>query len=164
MQKEKDILTLLAQFGDAPVKKVLPVLPRYGLVSFAPFTGSTLVRGWNPNVYFVRADPATELLALLRYAVAELRVLRLGFMYLQGVSFGDREYEQAQSVMSAMGYALSGVFTVKRAAQGGADNREFDEAWDQFAATRPQAVIVFGSPYPETRKFIEKMLTDRSTA
>ncbi|RNE97680.1 receptor-type adenylate cyclase, partial [Trypanosoma conorhini] len=164
VKADKDILLLAGVIGDTAFLHSLPAAKQNSLVSFAPFTGSTLVRGWNPNVYFVRADPATELLALLRYAVAELRVLRLGFMYLQGVSFGDREYEQAQSVMSAMGYALSGVFTVKRAAQGGADNREFDEAWDQFAATRPQAVIVFGSPYPETRKFIEKMLTDRSTA
>ncbi|RNF06257.1 receptor-type adenylate cyclase, partial [Trypanosoma conorhini] len=68
MEKDKDILTLLAQFGYASVMKVLPVLPRYGLVSFAPFTGSSVVRGWSPNVYFVRATPTAELLALLRYA------------------------------------------------------------------------------------------------
>ncbi|RNE95718.1 receptor-type adenlyate cyclase [Trypanosoma conorhini] len=84
LQKEKDILVLLAQFDDAFIMSALSVLPRHDLVSFAPFTRSSAVRGWNPHVYFLRAGPKSELLALLRYAVAQLRVLRLGFMYLQG--------------------------------------------------------------------------------
>ncbi|RNE95007.1 receptor-type adenylate cyclase, partial [Trypanosoma conorhini] len=62
MQKEQDILTLLAQFGDTPVMNVRSVLPRYDLVSFAPYAWSSVVRGWNTNVYFVRAGPAAELL------------------------------------------------------------------------------------------------------
>ncbi|RNE95267.1 receptor-type adenylate cyclase [Trypanosoma conorhini] len=164
MEKEKDILAILGQFGDTSVRKVLPVLPRYDLVSFAPITGSSLVRGWNPNLYFVRADPAAELLALLRYAVMQLRVLRLGFMYLQGVLFGEEEYEQAHDVLSAMGYDFCGVFAVKTASSGEADPNEFDDAWERFAATRPQAVIVFGWPTADSNRFIKRMLTDRRTA
>ncbi|RNE97017.1 esag4, partial [Trypanosoma conorhini] len=160
----KDLLLLAGVIGDTTFLHTLPAVMRNSLVSFAPFTGSSVVREWNPNVYFVRADPAAELLALLRYAVAELRVLRLGFMYLQGVSFGDREYEQAQHVMSRMGYALSGVFTVKSSVLGGADDKEFDDAWERFVATRPQAVIVFGSPYQDTKKFMKRMLKDERTA
>ncbi|RNE97080.1 receptor-type adenylate cyclase [Trypanosoma rangeli] len=105
-----------------------------------------------------------ELLALLRFAVTRLRVLRLGFMYLQNVSFGDRECKLAQRVMSGMGYKLSGVFTVKSSLTGEADPKEFDAAWERFAVTRPQAVIVFGSPLSDTAKFIVKMLTDDRTA
>ncbi|ESL05232.1 receptor-type adenlyate cyclase, partial [Trypanosoma rangeli SC58] len=164
MQKEKGILALLTQFSDTYLRSVQPVLPRFDLVSFAPFTGSSAVRGWNPNAYFVRADPAAELLALLRYAVAQLRVLRLGFMYLQGSFFGDNEYKQARRVMSEMGYTFCGVFTVNSFLTGEAAPEEFDAAWERFAATRPQAVIVFGSLVEDTMKFIRKMLTDGRTA
>ncbi|RNE97225.1 esag4, partial [Trypanosoma rangeli] len=164
MQKEKSIVALLTQFGDTYLKAVLPVLSRFDLVSFAPFTGSSAVRGWNPNVYFVRANPVAELLALLRYAVTQLRVLRLGFMYLQGGFFGDNEYEQAQRVMSEMGYTFCGVFSVTLLLSGDTNPNEFGAAWERFAATRPQAVIVFGSPIPDTAKFVRNMLTDDRTA
>ncbi|RNF01263.1 receptor-type adenylate cyclase [Trypanosoma rangeli] len=95
MQKEKSIVALLTQFGDTYLRAVLPLLRRFDLVAFAPLTAPSAVRGWNPNVYFLRVDPVAELLALVRYAVTELRVLRLGFMYVRGVFFGHRECEQA---------------------------------------------------------------------
>ncbi|RNE96646.1 receptor-type adenylate cyclase [Trypanosoma conorhini] len=142
----------------------LPVLSRFDLVSFAPFTGSSAVNGWNSNMYFVRPGPKAELLALVRYAVAQLRVLRLGFMYLQDGIFGEAEYEQAERVLSAMGYEFCGVFAVKTASSGEADPNEFKDAWERFAATRPQAVIVFGSFSKCTDKFIETMLKDERTA
>ncbi|ESL05226.1 receptor-type adenylate cyclase, partial [Trypanosoma rangeli SC58] len=66
--------------------------------------------------------------------------------------------------MSGMGYKLSGVFNMRSAGPRGTDPREFDAAWERFAATRPQAVIVFGSPISDTKKFIKKMLTDHRTA
>ncbi|RNF02678.1 receptor-type adenylate cyclase [Trypanosoma conorhini] len=164
LRDNNDIYAVVGHCGDRLLENIKGALAQENVVAFAPFTGSSVVRGWNPNVYFLRADPGAELLALLRYAVTELQVLRLGFMYLQDVSYGDREYEQAERVLSAMGYALSGVFTVKSAVQGGADPTEFDDAWERFAATRPQAVIVFGSPIADTMKFIRRMLTDARTA
>ncbi|KAF8300135.1 putative receptor-type adenylate cyclase [Trypanosoma cruzi] len=85
-------------------------------------------------------------------------------MYLQGVSFGDREYAQAQRVMSRMGYELSGVFSVESSVTGVARKEVFDAAWEAFAETRPQAVIVFGSPINDTAEFVRRMLTDRRTA
>ncbi|KAH8605839.1 hypothetical protein ERJ75_001575000 [Trypanosoma vivax] len=36
-----------------------------------------------------------------------------GFMYLRGVSFGDKEYELAVKWMSWMGHELCGVFSVE---------------------------------------------------
>ncbi|RNF26354.1 receptor-type adenylate cyclase, partial [Trypanosoma conorhini] len=99
----------------------------------------------------------------LRYAVAQLRVRRLGFMYLQGVLFGEEEYEQAQDVLSAMGYEFCGVFTMN-SSSGTADPTEFDDVWKRFAATRPQAVIVFGWPVADTEQFIKRMLKDWRTA
>ncbi|EKF26929.1 receptor-type adenlyate cyclase, putative, partial [Trypanosoma cruzi marinkellei] len=85
-------------------------------------------------------------------------------MYLQGVSFGDREYAQAQRVMLGMGYELSGVFSVESSWTGGAEKEVFEAAWEAFADTRPQAVIVFGSPINDTVIFVGRMLTDRRTA
>ncbi|EKF31954.1 receptor-type adenylate cyclase, putative, partial [Trypanosoma cruzi marinkellei] len=163
--KDKNVLALVGQQSEEFLRLVLPLLWKYELVSFAPFTGSSFLRGWNPNLYFLRADPAAELLALLRYASTHLHLLRLGFMYLQGVSFGDREYEQAQRVMLGMGYNLSGVFSVESSATGGGAEKEvFEAAWEAFADTRPQAVIVFGPPIQDTAKFITRMLTDNRTA
>ncbi|PWV19561.1 putative receptor-type adenylate cyclase [Trypanosoma cruzi] len=164
LKADSNILLVAGVIGDMTAAISLPVLVRHGLVSFAPFTGSSLVRGWNPNMYFLRAEPAAELLALLRYALAHLRVHRLGFMYLKGVFFGEREYAQAQRVMSGMGYNLSGVFGLKSSMSHGAKKEVFDAAWEVFANTRPQAVIVFGSPIKDTKKFVERMLTDKRTA
>ncbi|EKG08124.1 receptor-type adenylate cyclase, putative, partial [Trypanosoma cruzi] len=162
--KDNDIFAVVGHSGDKLLLNIKDVLAERDVVAFSPFTGSSLVRGWNPNLYFLRAEPAAELLALLRYALAHLRVRRLGFMYLQGVSFGDREYAQAQRVMSRMGYELSGVFSVESSVTGVARKEVFDAAWEAFAETRPQAVIVFGSPINDTAKFVRRMLTDRRTA
>ncbi|EKF27103.1 receptor-type adenylate cyclase, putative, partial [Trypanosoma cruzi marinkellei] len=163
LNESSDILLVAGVIGDTTVANSLPVIMRHGLVSFSPFTSSSLVRGWNPNLYFLRAEPAAELLALLRYALAHLRVRRLGFMYLQGGYFSDREYAQAQRVMLGMGYELSGVFSVEGSV-GGAEKEVFEAAWEAFADTRPQAVIVFTPPVQDTAKFVGRMLTDRRTA
>ncbi|EKF26495.1 receptor-type adenylate cyclase, putative [Trypanosoma cruzi marinkellei] len=99
LDEDSSIYAVVGHCGGDLLLNIKDVLAARNVVAFDPFSGSSLVRGWNPNLYFLRADPAAELLALLRYALAHLRVRRLGFMYLQGVSFGDREYAQAQRVM-----------------------------------------------------------------
>ncbi|ORC86665.1 putative receptor-type adenylate cyclase, partial [Trypanosoma theileri] len=142
------------------LKVVMPAIESHGVVAFAPFTGSSAVRKWSPNVYFTRAERAAEVLALVRYIVNYLLLNRVGFMYLQGVSFGDQSYEQVLRLMSSMGYALSGVFTLKSSLSEPADDAVFNATWEAFADTRPQAVIVFGAPVNDTAKFIMRMLTD----
>ncbi|RNE94847.1 receptor-type adenylate cyclase [Trypanosoma rangeli] len=87
MQKENGTLALLTQFGDTYLNTVLPVLRRFDVVAFAPLTALSAVRGWNPNMYFLCADPATEPPALARFAVARLRVLRMGFTYPRNILF-----------------------------------------------------------------------------
>ncbi|KEG05894.1 receptor-type adenylate cyclase, partial [Trypanosoma grayi] len=114
--------------------------------------------------YFVRTSPAAEVLGLLRHAVSFLLVRRLGFMYLQGLSFGDKEYQIAQQTMSKMGEEFSGVFTLNGSYTGSADDAVFNAEWEKFAATRPQAVIVFGARVNDTVKFIKRMITNTSTA
>ncbi|KEG05789.1 receptor-type adenlyate cyclase, partial [Trypanosoma grayi] len=163
LKASNDLLLVLGPKEDAPLLRAIPALKAHDCVSFAPITGSSQVRGWNPNLYFLRPEPAAELLALIRYAVNQLRVLRLGFMYLQGVFFGDSEYTQAVRVLGRMGYGLSGVFTVKSSYTASADTDEFNAEWEKFADTHPQAVIVFGAQVNDTVKFIKTMLTDPRT-
>ncbi|KAF5221423.1 hypothetical protein ECC02_005484 [Trypanosoma cruzi] len=158
------ILLVAGAIGDTMFANSLTVTMRHGLVLFAPFTGSSLVRGWKPKFYFLRADPAAELLALLCYALAHLRVRRLGFMYMEGEYFGGIEYELAERSMSGMGYELSGVFSVEGSVTGGAKKEVFDAAWEAFADTQPQAVIVFGSPTNDAVKFVMRMLAGKRTS
>nr|CAA09919.2 adenylyl cyclase [Trypanosoma cruzi] len=164
IRKDENVLALVGMQSQGFLRLVLPLLKKYDLVSFAPFTGSSLLSGWNPNLYLVRAEPAAELLALLRHALANMHVIRVGFMYLQGVSFGDGEYAQAQRMMSERNLTFSGVFSVESSVTGGAKKEVFDAAWEKFADTRPQAVIAFAPPIQDTIKFIGRMLTDRRTA
>ncbi|KEG05774.1 putative receptor-type adenylate cyclase, partial [Trypanosoma grayi] len=159
-----DILFVLGPTDDEPLMKALPALKKHKLVSFAPITGSSQVRGWNSSLYFLRPEPAAELLALIRFAVTHLRVHRLGFMYLQGIFFGDTEFNEAKRVLLQIGYKLCGVFTLNGSYTGSADDAVFNAEWEKFADTRPQAVIVFGARVNDTIKFIKKMLTDPRTA
>ncbi|KEG07006.1 receptor-type adenylate cyclase, partial [Trypanosoma grayi] len=164
MEEHKDIIALQGIIIDDIVRLATPALEKYSLVAFAPITGSGAVREWNPNLYFLRADPKGELLALIRYSLSFLRVYRLGFMYLQNVAFGDEEYTHAVKLLAMVGYELCGVFTLESSLTGSADDGVFNATWEEFAATRPQAVIVFGAPVKDTAKFITRMLTDKRTA
>ncbi|ORC83536.1 receptor-type adenylate cyclase, partial [Trypanosoma theileri] len=100
-------------FADSTVYSVLPAVMKHSAVCFALFTGSSIVRTWMRNLYFVRAEPAAELLSLVRYTVSELRVQRLSFMYLQNMNYGDTEYERIKEVMGQMKYELNSVFSLK---------------------------------------------------
>ncbi|AAZ10979.1 receptor-type adenylate cyclase GRESAG 4, putative [Trypanosoma brucei brucei TREU927] len=163
-QNKGKFIIIIGPMGDVETLHALPLLEREDLVAFAPITGSDSVRGWNPNIYFIRASPTAELIALVRYAVSQLRLLRIGFMYLQDISFGDREHEHAVELFSHMGRELCGVFTVKSSMEAFADDRAFEAAWEAFAKTRPQGVILFAPPAArDTVKFITKMVADKRT-
>ncbi|ORC83523.1 putative receptor-type adenylate cyclase, partial [Trypanosoma theileri] len=164
LSKDNRIFVLTGIFGDVALQHVLPAIESHGVVAFAPFTGSSTLRKWNPHLYFTRAEPASELLALIRYAMNSLWVHRLGFMYLQNVSYGDLEFNHAREIIFTLGQNISGVFTVKSSLSEPADDVVFNATWEAFADTRPQAVIVFGSPIKDTAKFIKRMLTDKRTA
>ncbi|CCD17481.1 unnamed protein product [Trypanosoma congolense IL3000] len=167
LKKEKEsshnystLPVMLGPVGDVTAEHLLPVLRQRNIVAFAPFTGSSKIRVWHKNLYFITASPTAELLALLRYAVTQLRLERLGFMYLQGVSFGDEEYRLTVNALSNIGRGLCGLFTVKSSLTARADKGEFEAAWKKFAETRPQGVIVFGSPLHDTKEFLKRMQTE----
>ncbi|CCD19643.1 hypothetical protein, conserved, partial [Trypanosoma vivax Y486] len=163
--KHRDgLLVVVGPFGDSNVIEAIPILRRHRIVAFSPYTGSGAVRGWNPNLYFLTADPTGEVIALIRYSLTQLRVKRLGFMYLKGLDFGDKEYVKAVSLMSQMGFQFSSVFALNSSLRQQANNSHFDETWEVFAASRPQAVIVFGAPILDTMKFLVAILKDNRTS
>ncbi|CCD18993.1 receptor-type adenylate cyclase GRESAG 4, putative [Trypanosoma vivax Y486] len=161
---QRHIVVVFGPMGDAYTIGIRAVLKELNVVAFSPFTGSSAVRGWEPHLYFLRTEPAAELASLIRYALAQLRVRRLGFMYLRGVSFGDKEHELAVKWMSWMGHELCGVFSVETTLDKASENGVFDAAYEQFVGTRPQAVLLFGSPIHDTKKFVKRLLMDGRTA
>ncbi|AAZ10966.1 receptor-type adenylate cyclase GRESAG 4, putative [Trypanosoma brucei brucei TREU927] len=158
-----EFFVVIGPVGDGQALASLPLLERENLVGFAPSTGSNAMRGWNPHVYFLSASPNAELLTLVRYAVSQLRLLRIGFMYLRGISFGDTEYKMTTSLMSSVGRELCGVFTVDGLMRGRVNDDDFNTAWEQFAETRPQGVIAFAPPAKDLIKFVKRLLSDSRT-
>ncbi|CCD17047.1 unnamed protein product [Trypanosoma congolense IL3000] len=162
-QNKGELIIILGPLSNPSVTRSRELLRKEGLVAFGPVAGSSAVRGWDPNIYFIQTSPAAELLALLRYAVSRLRLRRLGFMYLQGTSFGDGDYKQAVELMSHMGLQLCGVFTKNRSSPFTGVDNVFETVWEQFAATLPQGVLLFASPVPDTVAFIRRMVADNRT-
>ncbi|CCD18280.1 receptor-type adenylate cyclase GRESAG 4, putative, (fragment), partial [Trypanosoma vivax Y486] len=158
---DSKIVVVFGPMGDVYTIETLSLLSKHNVVALSPFTGSSTVRGWNPYLYFLRTEPAAELASLVRYALTQLRVRRLGFMYLRGVSFGDREYELAVKWLLWMGLDLCGVFSVKTTLYTASENSVFDTEYEKFIGTRPQAVLIFGSPISDTKKFIKRLLKDK---
>ncbi|CBH13048.1 receptor-type adenylate cyclase GRESAG,(fragment), partial [Trypanosoma brucei gambiense DAL972] len=158
-----EISVVLGPVGDKNTLDLTEYFKEKKVIGFSPFTGSSKVRSWNPNLYFLTASPAAEMLALLRYAITQLRLHRLGFMYLKDVSYGDDEYKLAVELTTRMDRKLCGVFSLKSQLREESDVSTFTAEWDRFANTRPQGVIVFGSPIPDTKRFLVKSLEDERT-
>ncbi|KAH8609182.1 hypothetical protein ERJ75_001257300 [Trypanosoma vivax] len=88
-------------------------LEKHNVVGFGPISTGTAEYHWNPNLYFLSVSPTAEILVLIRYAVAHLRVRRVGFMYLKGITYGEAECKFASKQLSHMGYEISGVFDMQ---------------------------------------------------
>ncbi|KAH9600971.1 Leucine-binding protein domain [Trypanosoma melophagium] len=160
MTRNPDILAVIGPADDNTLQYALPVLEQYHLVALGPYTAGSAVRVWEPHYYFFRSGPMSGLYAHVWYAVAHLRVRRLGYMYLSDVSYGDIEYTAAVSLMEGMGLELCGAFTLPGTKEWDKDDSEFQAEWEKFAATRPQSVIIFGKPSKTTAAFIQMMLSD----
>ncbi|RHW71110.1 hypothetical protein DPX39_080053900 [Trypanosoma brucei equiperdum] len=150
VQNKSELPIVLGPVGDETTLHLTSELEKFGIVAFSPFTGSSDVRVWKKSLYFLTASPIAQVLALIRYAVSQLRLQRLGFMYLKGVFYGDKEYKLTLKVMSIMGRKLCGVFELDSSTDGRASDDDFEAAWKRFAPTMPQGVIVFGSPIEDT--------------
>ncbi|KAH9600918.1 Adenylyl cyclase class-3/4/guanylyl cyclase [Trypanosoma melophagium] len=155
-----DIFVLIGPLKGIELASARPALHSKNLVTIAPFSGSSSERYWDKQVYFTRSDWATELLALINYAVGHLRMRRLGFMYLKKSGFGELEYAETTTRLSELGYSLSGVFTLPFEKDYSKSQDEFDTAFEGFAKTRPQVIIVFGRPSLTTTQFLIKVRGD----
>ncbi|KEG06250.1 receptor-type adenylate cyclase, partial [Trypanosoma grayi] len=166
-QAVRNYADLIAVVGPASaplVSAALPALGAHNLVAFAPLTDSLTVRFWDRHMYFLMGDSYSAVYSLLRYAVTFLRVMRVGFMYVTGVSYGDLAYALASRLMAGMGRRLSGVFRLDGTRELSSSDAEFKAEWEQFANTRPQAVFIFGRWGVTTESFVRAMLTDHRTS
>nr|CCC50113.1 putative receptor-type adenylate cyclase [Trypanosoma vivax Y486] len=163
-QHKDSLVVVLGPTGGRNTQKCLPLLEREKVVAFSPLSASGEIRQWTKHTYFLTAEPAAEVAALIRYAVVHLRVKRLGFMYLKGVSIGEMEYLAATDVMNFIGYQISGLFWLPSKKSVVVSDAEFEEKWKSFAASQPQAVIVFGPIRDRTQMFLNKLVSDPLTS
>ncbi|CCD12513.1 unnamed protein product [Trypanosoma congolense IL3000] len=155
------LLIALGPLGTENVAAALPALKKNNVVGFAAMAHSNEARGWNPNLYFLGVGPVAELLALIRYAVARMGVVRLGMAYMRDGN-GMESYESAVNILSMMGRELCGTFVV---ASGKGDHVSEDAEWEKFIKTRPQAVLLFANVMDDTTVwFINKMVQDDRAA
>ncbi|KAG8340751.1 hypothetical protein TRVL_08422 [Trypanosoma vivax] len=160
---ESILRVVLGPLGSVPIKMLLPLLETYDVVAFGPISAGIAGRQRNQHLYFLTASPYADLMALIRYSLGYLRVQRLAFMYLRGFSFGEEEYALTVKALEHVGRKLSGVFVMDSSLEMPAPEHVFDKAWSQFAATRPQAVLLFGQACSDTLNFLERLLSDERT-
>ncbi|EAN78678.1 receptor-type adenylate cyclase GRESAG 4, putative [Trypanosoma brucei brucei TREU927] len=159
------MVVVLGPMGEESSFASYDTLKKHGLVGFAPMTGAAGFETYLPHLYFLRPGFTGELIALIRYAVTYLRVLRLGFTYLEGMMGGTTTYENAVDFLSRMGYTFCCIFTVHGTAERRTvTGREFDVAWNEFAGKLPQAVIVVATVNDEIKNFVKNLVADPRTA
>ncbi|KEG11949.1 receptor-type adenylate cyclase [Trypanosoma grayi] len=160
----RDLIAALGPTSSPQLLAALPALQQRSVVAFAPLTDGLSTRFWERHFYFFSGETMSSVYTLLRYAMTHLRVLRLGFMYLTGVLYGDNEYILAQQLMAGTHRNISALFQLDSSKPLTASDAEFQAEWERFAETRPQAVIIFGVLTVTTEAFVRKMLTDSRTS
>nr|CAJ2470475.1 unnamed protein product [Leishmania braziliensis] len=162
----KDYPTLLGVIGpysDTRLAALLssPVIQSSGLMLLGPFTGSSAVRAWNENVYFMRAEPRAELLAIVKHVANTIRGRRTAFMYLTGVDFGEREYEDIVALMTPLGLEPPALYSAPHSMTDSAVDMT---AFDAMANTYPHVIILWGMPGRQVAEFLRVVLTDPRTS
>ncbi|AIN97049.2 receptor-type adenylate cyclase [Leishmania panamensis] len=162
----KDYPTLLGVIGpysDTRLAALLssPVIQSSGLMLLGPFTGSSAVRAWNENVYFMRAEPRAELLAIVKHVANTIRGRRTAFMYLTGVDFGEREYEDIVALMTPLGLEPPALYSAPHSMTDFAVDMT---AFDAMANTYPHVIILWGMPGRQVAEFLRVALTDPRTS
>ncbi|KAG5481484.1 hypothetical protein LSCM1_05501 [Leishmania martiniquensis] len=132
-----------------------------GLMFLSPFTGSGAVRVWDDSVYFTRAEPRLEIMAIVQHIANTIRSRRSAFMYLTGVQYGDREYKDIVELMPPLSLDPPAVYAVPYSRTDVAVDKK---AFDAMADTRPQVVILWSLPGQQVVNFLEAVLTDPRTS
>lgn len=122
------------------------------IVFFGPVSDASSVRQWNNHVLFTNADPSTQLMALLNYAIKTVQPKRFGFMYLTDANVGPTEYALLRKQLSAMGYPSATVYSAVSTAA-------LDEgAFSSFLQAAPQVTIIFGASGAHTTTFFKRLV------
>ncbi|EPY24808.1 receptor-type adenylate cyclase b [Strigomonas culicis] len=108
-------------------------------------------------MYFLRADPYSEKLVLLKYATSHINARRIGYMQLTSAAFGDELLALTQRVLSEMGRDAPLLYLVPPS------DTLNQTAFDAFANGKPQVIIVDGAIDAHTMQFVEQCLTDPRT-
>ncbi|GET87570.1 receptor-type adenylate cyclase b [Leishmania tarentolae] len=157
------LLGVIGPYSDARLYTVMlsRQIENSGLMFLSPFTGSSVVRVWNDNVYFMRAEPRLEIMTMVKHIANTLRVRRTALMYLTSTVSGVNEHEEIVALMRSLSLDPPALY----AAPYSTTNTDVNTAaFDAMADTRPQVVIVWGMPGEQVVKFLQAVLTDPRTS
>ncbi|CAJ1987800.1 RAC-B2 / receptor-adenylate cyclase [Leishmania donovani] len=161
----KDYPTLLGVIGpysDTSLGAVLnsPEIRNSGLMFLGPFTGSSSMRVWSENVYFMRAEPRLEIMAMVKHIANTFRARRTALMYLTGEQYGSFEHKSLVELMASLSLDPPAVYS----ASYSTNNAVNMTAFDAMADTRPQVIIIWGIPAGQVVELLKVVLTDPRTS
>ncbi|TPP55144.1 Adenylate and Guanylate cyclase catalytic domain family protein [Leishmania donovani] len=161
----KDYPTLLGVIGpysDTRLGAVLisPEIQNSGLMFLGPFTGSSSMRVWNENLYFMRAEPRLEIMAMVKHIANTFRARRTAFMYLTGEQYGSFEHKSLVELMTSLSLDPPAVYSASYSTSTAVNMTAFDA----MADTRPQVIIIWGIPAGQVEELLKVVLTDPRTS
>lgn len=157
------LMGVLGPFSDATLMELLQsnVLSNNDLMALGPYTGSSTVRVWNPNVFFTRAEPLVELKVMLQYIIRNLRAKRIAYMHLTHAYYGVREFTEVQNLLESFARSPAVLYSAPYSTTDGTVNKT---AFDLMADSNPQVVIVWGKPGLQTFEFARQVMLDARTS
>ncbi|AYU77777.1 receptor-type adenylate cyclase, putative [Leishmania donovani] len=161
----KDYPTLLGVIGpysDTRLGAVLssPEIQNSGLMFLGPFTGSSVMRVWNETLYFMRAEPRLEIMAMVKHIANTFRARRTAFMYLTGEQYGSFEHKSLVELMTSLSLDPPAVYSASYSTSTAVNMTAFDA----MADTRPQVIIIWGIPAGQVEELLKVVLTDPRTS
>ncbi|CAG9572237.1 receptor-type_adenylate_cyclase_a [Leishmania major strain Friedlin] len=165
MKALKDYPTLLGVIGpysDTRLGALMssPEIQNSGLMFLGPFTGSSATRVWNENLYFMRAEPRLEIMAMAKHIANTFRARRTAFMYVTGEWFGSFEHKSLVELMASLSLDPPAVYSAPYSTSTAVNMTAFDA----MADTHPQVIIVWGIPAGQVVELLQAVLTDPRTS
>eukprot|EP00796_Vickermania_ingenoplastis_P009709 gene9709-6805_t len=151
------IVVILGPYSDDALQATLPAT-KNKFILYGPFTGGSKVRVWSQNVLFTQMTPKGELLILLKYAVTQSLVRRIGFVYTTGVSVGADLYNDALNYLSEVGRPSG--FLVAYAEPDSSTFSSTSSAYTTLATEGNGAVLIQGQPGPHLEALLKQLFSD----
>jgi len=145
---EFNVFLLIGEVGTPTSRAVLPLIQRYNVPFFAPFTGDELLRTpFNSLIVNVRASYYQEMEAIVRYLVDKRHLTRIACLY-QNDTYGLAGLNGLKLALKRRNMSLVAHGSYERntvAVMG---------ALKKIAAERPEAVVMVGA-YSACAEFIK---------